>query len=74
MRKPAMIIGASLIFAVTSTTANAAPASSAAAVKYCFDYFLQTGTRISRSECKTKAEWANFGVDVDEVLKQSRKK
>jgi hypothetical protein len=74
MRKPAMIIGTGLILAAASTAANAARPNQASAVKYCFDYFLETGTRISRSDCKTKAEWANVGVDVDEVLKQSRKK
>ena len=73
MRKP-VIIGMGLVLATASSAANAARPYQAPAVKYCFDYFLETGTRISRSECRTKAEWANVGVDVDEVLKQSRKK
>jgi hypothetical protein len=35
---------------------------------YCFQYATDTGSRINRTECKTKTEWARLGVDVDELL------
>ena len=35
---------------------------------YCFKYATDTGSRISRLECRTKKEWARLGVDVDELL------
>lgn len=58
----------------------AAPAASAAAAspkakaqnqpKYCFQYEQDTGSRINRIECKTRAEWARIGVYVDESAKK----
>lgn len=38
--------------------------------KYCFQYEQDTGSRINRVECKTKAEWAKLGVYVDELTKK----
>jgi hypothetical protein len=35
--------------------------------KYCLDYEAFTGSRISKRECKTKAEWAAEGVNVDKL-------
>ncbi|MGH6784167.1 MAG: hypothetical protein ACREBP_06020 [Sphingomicrobium sp.] len=32
--------------------------------------FDDTGTHINREECRTKKEWAQRGVDIDEVLKK----
>ena len=34
---------------------------------YCLQYSLDTGSRINRTECRTKEEWARLGVDVDEL-------
>jgi hypothetical protein len=47
-----------------------APASAVASKekKYCLKEAL-TGSRMSSQECKTKAEWAREGIDIDEVVK-----
>ena len=37
--------------------------------KYCIDYENVVGSRITKTECKTKAEWAKEQVDVDRMLK-----
>lgn len=66
----ATILGAATV--VTSTSALAAPRNgqkTAAERKYCFQYHETVGTRIARSECKTKAQWALEGVDVDKLLR-----
>lgn len=56
-----------------TTAAAAATASVSAATgkpraarsqHYCMNVFL-TGSRIARRICKTKAEWADEGVDLD---------
>ncbi|HET6942256.1 MAG TPA: hypothetical protein VFH89_08855 [Sphingomicrobium sp.] len=38
--------------------------------KYCIQYENIVGSRVSRQECKTKAEWARDHVDVDKLLKE----
>ncbi len=35
---------------------------------YCLKYVADTGSRLSRTECRTKEEWALSGIDVDELL------
>ena len=35
---------------------------------YCFQYSSDTGSRINKTECRTKKEWALLGVDVDDVV------
>jgi hypothetical protein len=37
--------------------------------KYCISYDNIVGSRVSRTECKTKEEWARQRVDVDKLLK-----
>jgi hypothetical protein len=37
--------------------------------KYCIAYDKVVGSRISQTECKTKAEWAKQHVDVDRMLR-----
>jgi hypothetical protein len=32
---------------------------------YCFQFSLDTGSRINRMECKTRKQWELLGVDVD---------
>ncbi|HKP34715.1 MAG TPA: hypothetical protein VJT70_08055 [Sphingomicrobium sp.] len=62
----------SLILAVPATGAAAVSPKAKAQEqpKYCFQYEQDTGSRISRMECKTKAEWARLGVDVDDSAKK----
>ena len=45
---------------------NAAPEK---AKKYCVVYSDTTGTRVPIRECRTKAEWARDGVEVDKPSK-----
>ena len=61
-----------LLFA---SAASANPQGNSAAAKpaaknrtYCLQFGLDTGSRINRVECKTKREWAQLGVDVDELI------
>ena len=37
---------------------------------YCIKYELETGSRLSRQECMTKKQWAQKGVNVDELLRK----
>lgn len=45
-------------------------ASTADQKKYCIAYDNIVGSRVTRTECKTKAEWAKERVDVDKMLKE----
>jgi len=57
-----------------SLLVTAAPAVAGQAskdqTKYCLQVEPSTGSRIVTTECRTKAEWAELGVDVDELLKK----
>jgi len=35
---------------------------------YCLQYTQDTGSRINRTECRTKKDWERLGVDVDELI------
>lgn len=48
---------------------NAKQKSVAQETTYCIQYDDLVGSRIRKSECLTKKQWAKQGVDVDEVLK-----
>ena len=37
---------------------------------FCIRFEQDTGSRINREECRTKKQWAQKGVDIDEVLKK----
>lgn len=37
---------------------------------YCVAYDNIVGSRVTRQECKTKAEWAKDRVDIDKMLKE----
>jgi len=52
--------------------ANAVAADSSSDRKYCLSQEPDdnaTGTRLYNHECKTKAQWAKQGVDIDELKK-----
>ena len=59
----------------SETAAPSGGASSAAkpaqpdAKKYCVTVEPPTGSRLNMTECKTRAEWAKEGVDVDHLDK-----
>jgi hypothetical protein len=57
----------------TSSVGNAQtrPAGSADASKnkkYCLKE-TDTGTRLASKDCRTKAEWAREGIDIEEFVK-----
>jgi hypothetical protein len=72
-------VAVSIIFASAAATSSANPPdknpaakpanSDPAAVKYCVETAPFTGSMISKTECKTRAEWAKKGVDVDQLVK-----
>ena len=68
----AIVAGSVLVSApalAESPESNSVAAKPAAKEKtYCLQFGLDTGSRINRVECKTKREWAQVGVDVDEVI------
>ena len=65
-------VALSVILAVSATNAAAASPKAKAPdqQKYCFQYEQDTGSRINRLECKTRAEWARLGVYVDDSAKK----
>lgn len=36
-------------------------------IKYCIAYEKTTGSRVERTECRTKAEWAEQGINLDDL-------
>jgi len=78
MTSKQIILAAAMAFIAVpaSASGNSADQKSdknAAAVdtkKYCVAYDNIVGSRVSRQECKTKAEWAKDRVDIDKMLKE----
>jgi hypothetical protein len=56
--------------AVAQTSAPKTEKAPADQKKYCIQYDNVVGSRLTRQECKTKAEWAKDHVDVDKLLKE----
>ena len=61
---------------VTATTAPAQPASNTVAPKeqravaeqtVCIEFKDDTGSHVSRRECRTRKDWKSRGVDVDDL-------
>lgn len=54
---------------------KAAPAQRQPAGKekmYCLKDDTVTGTRVAKPECRTKADWAQEGVDIDALVNKKR--
>ena len=61
-------VGLGLMF--VSSAAAAAPNDrpvKPAERQYCLTFADDTGSHIKRTECRTKREWKQLGVDVDEL-------
>ena len=61
------------MIAVPATAKGDSKGDKSAAVdnkKYCIAYDGIVGSRVTKQECKTKAEWAKDRVDVDKMLKE----
>jgi hypothetical protein len=62
-------IAAALVLAAAAAPLAAAPGERAPAgnadTRYCMKVEAVTGTRLERTECWTREQWAEQGVDVD---------
>jgi hypothetical protein len=62
---------AGLIATASPATAAQAPTKGQPQAQekiYCLQLEPFTGSRLSRTGCKTKKQWALVGIDVDELL------
>lgn len=77
----ALLTTVSLVAFAASSAVGATPSVSAASKtakapanqQYCLQVEANTGSRMRSTECHTKAEWKEQGVDVDQ-LSASREK
>ena len=69
MSKKTVLI-TSLVALVASPGLAKAPKSGPAEPVYCIKYERETGSRIERQACKTKKQWSEQGVDIDQLLKK----
>lgn len=70
-------MGMKLVFLTTAllaaapATASIAPANDGSPPKiYCIRFAQDTGSRINRQECWTKKQWAQKGVNIDDLTKK----
>ena len=47
--------------------AKTQPPAKTAERTYCIQFEPQTGSHIAKTECRTKSEWRQLGVNVDEL-------
>ena len=74
----ALVLSSAPSLAATDTSHSTSAAAAAATHstpapdrKYCIaPDETTTGTRLRTPECRTKADWARRGVDIDELKKQ----
>ena len=73
MKSPVLAVALGSLLVTSPALARDNPQSNTLAANpakektYCLQFALDTGSRISRLECKTKKEWARLGVDVDDL-------
>lgn len=72
MSKLLATVGVTLLLA----SAEAPPAKtdakpSGGAQQYCLKFADDTGSHLARTECRTKREWKQLGVDVDELTSKN---
>ena len=60
----ALALAAAAAAPLAATLGDQAPAGTAD-TRYCMKVEAVTGTRVERTECWTRQEWAEQGVDVD---------
>lgn len=69
----ATAVGASAIAGPASAAATPQVAADKkqqqAEKRYCLQYDNVVGSRLKGKECRTKAEWARRGIEVDKMLK-----
>lgn len=75
-RKFLIASAATIIAGATIATSASAAAPSKSALKgtgetkYCIEYEKMVGSHIRRAGCKTRAEWARDGFEVDKLLRE----
>ena len=67
MTNAATFLVLSLALAAAPAAADTKKKSVEAQAKYCIRLEASTGSRMSKIECRTKAEWEELGVDVSEA-------
>ena len=71
--KPIFVALSMALIAAPAAAQTSAPKTEKAPAdqkKYCIQYDNVVGSRVSKQECKTKAEWVKDHVDVDKLLKE----
>jgi hypothetical protein len=63
------VILTSLVALLSSPALAAAPKAPAQTV-YCVKYEKETGSRLATQECLTKKQWAQKGINIDDLLKK----
>ena len=58
-------------FATAAVNDGGKAKNESSAQKYCLKYEVQTGSHLSRMDCRTKAEWKDLDVDVDALMAKS---
>jgi hypothetical protein len=75
MTKLLATVALSLLFASTAATAaqndKSAKPTKPAERQYCLKFANDTGSHLTRTECRTKKEWKQLGIDVDEISSRS---
>ena len=72
--RTAAMISATIV--LMGTSANAAPRQAQKGQGqpkeqiYCIQYENETGSRLARQQCMTRKQWAQEGVNVDELAKK----
>jgi len=71
---PAIVLSLAVVANGTPTDKSPPkPKSEASEQKYCITFEPPTESRISKRECLTKSQWAEQGVNVDDVQKGAHK-
>ena len=67
MKTPVLLT--SLVALLSSPALAIAPKAPAQTV-YCIKYEKETGSRLAPQECLTRKQWAQKGINIDELLKK----
>ena len=63
------------VFLASTATGAAPPVKTEPPAKtgeptYCIQFEPQTGSHVAKTECRTRSEWRELGVNVDELVKK----
>lgn len=73
-----VLVGAAMALAATSgasATPQGKPQTQAPKPQqeqvYCLEYERSTGSRVSQTECRTKSQWRDAGVEIDALTRKT---